>query len=68
MNQTVSTGISRNATRRWATRSALCLNLTTLAVLTVISAGYPVQALAQDAATQIDLPAQSLDDLNHPGF
>ncbi|MDS1139418.1 TonB-dependent receptor [Pusillimonas sp. SM2304] len=58
----MSTRISRKTTRRWAMRSALCLNLTALAVFTVLSAGYPVQALAQEAATQINLPAQSLDD------
>lgn len=58
----MSTRISRKTARRWAMRSALCLNLSALAVFTAFSAGYSVQALAQDAATQIDLPAQSLDD------
>lgn len=52
----------RSASKRLASRSALCINLTTMAVLSVFSIGLPMDVQAQETAVQINLPAQSLDD------
>ncbi|MFC3339598.1 TonB-dependent receptor [Paracandidimonas soli] len=52
----------RAATRHQTCRSALHISLTALAVLSALAAGMPGEVRAQEAATQITLPAQSLDD------
>lgn len=51
----------RSVGRRWASRSALCLHLTAVAVFSAMAIGTPQRVLAQDVSARIDLPAQSLD-------
>ncbi|MBR8652747.1 TonB-dependent siderophore receptor [Achromobacter sp. Marseille-Q0513] len=52
---------SRHAARHWKYRSALCLNLAIRAALPALALGATTTARAQDAAMELDLPAQSLD-------
>lgn len=52
----------RSTSRRLASRSALCLNLTAMAVMGAFSLSLPMNVHAQEVAVQIRLPAQPLDD------
>ncbi|MHC3915041.1 TonB-dependent siderophore receptor [Alcaligenes nematophilus] len=52
----------RSTSRRLASRSALCINLTAMAVLGAFSLSMSMSVQAQEVAVQIKLPAQSLDD------
>jgi outer membrane receptor for ferric coprogen and ferric-rhodotorulic acid len=58
----VSNRIPRIARRRLAYRSALCINLSALAVLSAWSVATAVEVRAQEAVVHINLPAQSLDE------
>ncbi|MGG4774226.1 TonB-dependent siderophore receptor [Alcaligenaceae bacterium 429] len=51
-----------SASRRLASRSALCLNLTAMAVMGTFSLSMPMSVHAQGEVVQISLPAQPLED------